>query len=277
MYRFLIVDDNENDALLLTELIEARYADGVQCRVAGTRDKALWWLDPAENEPFDCVLLDLNLPDSQGVETFRTVHRAARPTPIIIYSGRDDERGTIDLLISEGADGYIHKGEAKSKQIYETMRDAAQRARYTARVTHAERRHMRDSEERTERALAHSRRSQPPSDPSRLLIEAFAAHQTLVRDQSVNLAALNGQMEDLRKHVRAAERQAREAEQKARDADASARHSALNLGREQKELRELATANKRKLASLGVAIALMGYALGEGREWIFDVLGSLIR
>jgi DNA-binding NarL/FixJ family response regulator len=272
MFRFLIVDDNENDALLLTQLIEQRYADHVQCFVAGTRQKALWWLDPTEAEPMDCVLLDLNLPDSNGIETFRAVHAAAKPVPIVIYSGRDDERGLIDLLIGEGAEGYIHKGEVKSKQVYETMRDAAQRARYTARVPKNERQHLMDSKERSNRALEQARRSLPPSSDHRLLVEAFAAQQELVSDQSLSLVVLREQIGDIGKRVGDLVKQTHDIDKKAEEATETGRHHAIV----HTQLREMTRSNKRKLAAIGAALAGLGYSIGEGREWMFNILGALL-
>ena len=268
MFRFLIVDDNENDALLLTELIEQRYAQHVQCRVAGTRKKALWWLDPAENEPFDCVLLDLNLPDSEGVETFRVIRTAASPIPVVIFSGRDDARGTIDLLIAEGAEGYIHKGQVNSKQVFETMRDAAQRARYTARIPKHEREHLADSRKRTRKALATARTSLPPTADNRLLVEAFAAQQEVISDQSMSMVIMRDQMAYLTEQAHTAVKQAASAE-------ASSQHQALELRGEHEELRRLTVANKRKLAVLGVALAGLGYSIGEGGGWVWDLLMKL--
>lgn len=276
MERYLIVDDNENDALLLTELIEQRYGSSVECMVAGTREKALWWLDPVENEPFDSVLVDLNLPDSQGVETFRAIYAAARPTPIVIHSGRDDDRDLIDLLIGEGADGYIHKGEANSKQVYETLRDAAQRARYTARVDQNERRHMKESEQRTRRALTQARQSLPPKSDQRLLVEAFAASNMLVHDLAGGVARLATEFEHAKREQKARmeelNRGVREANKKAADADASSRHSAIQFEAETQQLRQMTTANKRKLAALALAIAGLSYSLGDKGAWIIEML-----
>jgi DNA-binding response OmpR family regulator len=60
--------------------------------------------------PFvDIILLDLNLPDSQGVETVRTMVREFPNKPIVVYSGVD-EGSTEGECIYAGAQDYLRKG-----------------------------------------------------------------------------------------------------------------------------------------------------------------------
>ena len=55
----------------------------------------------------DLVLLDLGLPDMEGIELVRTI-RASSPVPIVVLSARDDERGKVAAL-DLGADDYVTK------------------------------------------------------------------------------------------------------------------------------------------------------------------------
>lgn len=99
---------------------------------AGTLDQALKML--RDREPYDVVLLDLNLPDSEGKTTFQHLHPVARPTPIVIYSGLDDQTLTKQL-IAEGASDYIIKVPGlKAKQILNTLMMTVQRSHYEIRV-----------------------------------------------------------------------------------------------------------------------------------------------
>ena len=57
----------------------------------------------------DVVLLDLGLPDSQGLETFVRARRGAPNEPIVVISGLDDERLALEAVRS-GAQDYLVKG-----------------------------------------------------------------------------------------------------------------------------------------------------------------------
>src|SRR5512139_300225 len=59
--------------------------------------------------PYDLVLLDLGLPDSQGLETFIHFHVHCPGTPVVIFSGLDDEQIAREAVRS-GAQDYITKG-----------------------------------------------------------------------------------------------------------------------------------------------------------------------
>jgi two-component system KDP operon response regulator KdpE len=64
-------------------------------------------LEAIHREKPDLVILDLGLPDIDGLEVIRTV-RATSPVPIVVLSSRDDERGKVAAL-DLGADDYVTK------------------------------------------------------------------------------------------------------------------------------------------------------------------------
>jgi two-component system KDP operon response regulator KdpE len=64
-------------------------------------------LDAIRRDKPDLVILDLGLPDIDGLEVIRTV-RANSPVPIVVLSSRDDERGKVAAL-DLGADDYVTK------------------------------------------------------------------------------------------------------------------------------------------------------------------------
>ena len=76
----------------------------------------------------DLVLLDLNLPDSAGLDTFRSVHRHAMHLPIVILSGQDDVELAVDA-VSLGAQDYLTKGEANRSSLARSIRYAIERSR----------------------------------------------------------------------------------------------------------------------------------------------------
>jgi len=80
------------------------------------------------NKPFDVILCDLNLPDSQGIETFRRIHRLTPLHPLIILTGTDDESVAIQAL-QEGAQDYLEKGELDGRSLSRSIRYAIERSR----------------------------------------------------------------------------------------------------------------------------------------------------
>ena len=87
----LLIEDNPGDAdLVRLRLVEAHSDIAVSC---ATRLSA--GLDSMVVETPAMVLLDLNLPDSHGAETYRKVLEAAPGVPIVVLSGLDDEEMAV--------------------------------------------------------------------------------------------------------------------------------------------------------------------------------------
>jgi DNA-binding response OmpR family regulator len=90
----LLIEDNPGDAdLIRLRLVEGKSAVAVNC-VERLSDGLA---SLAQQLP-SVVLLDLNLPDSQGAETFRKVLAKAPDVPVVILSGQDDEALAIKAL-----------------------------------------------------------------------------------------------------------------------------------------------------------------------------------
>ncbi|MEO0074381.1 MAG: histidine kinase dimerization/phospho-acceptor domain-containing protein, partial [candidate division WOR-3 bacterium] len=87
---------------------------------------ALDWLAGQE---CDCILLDLSLPDSSGIETVRKTRAAAPAKPVVVMTGLDDEQMATTVL-SHGAQDYLVKGRFDSQLLVRTMRYAVERQRY---------------------------------------------------------------------------------------------------------------------------------------------------
>ena len=101
----LLVDDHTllRESLLL--LLDQRLP-GQRWRDAATLAAALRWLS---NEPdIDLVLLDLDLPDSRGLETLKRVREAAPLVPVVVLSAHDDRRSVL-AAIEHGAADFLAK------------------------------------------------------------------------------------------------------------------------------------------------------------------------
>ena len=84
---------------------------------------------------FDCVLLDLMLPDSSGLETVRGVRTRAPQAPIVVLSGEEDESIAL-RAVHEGAQDYLVKGRADGYQVRRAIRYAIERKMAELELAH---------------------------------------------------------------------------------------------------------------------------------------------
>ncbi len=118
----LLIEDNPGDAdLVRLRLVEGDSAVDVNC-VSRLADG----LASLTKQPPSVVLLDLNLPDSRGAETFRKVLDHAPGVPVVILSGQDDEALAMKAL-HQGVQDYLVKGDITSSHLERAMRYAIER------------------------------------------------------------------------------------------------------------------------------------------------------
>jgi DNA-binding response OmpR family regulator len=102
MSRILIVED---ESRITSFLEKGLRANGFATAVATTGEEALRL---AGREDFELLILDLGLPDRDGMEVLRDLRRQGRNLPVIILTARDDVREKVGGLES-GADDYVTK------------------------------------------------------------------------------------------------------------------------------------------------------------------------
>lgn len=118
----LLIEDNPGDAdLVRLRLTESSRQVDVNC-VNRLSDA----LASIESKPPSVVLLDLNLPDSHGTETFRKVLDKAPGLPVVILSGQEDEALAMKA-IHQGVQDYLVKGDMTSRALERSMRYAVER------------------------------------------------------------------------------------------------------------------------------------------------------
>jgi signal transduction histidine kinase len=120
--RILLIEDNPGDAdLVRLRLVEGQSPVKVNC-VPRLSDA----LAALAIEQPSLVLLDLNLPDSRGADTFRKVLEKAPNVPVVVISGHDDEALAIKAL-NHGVQDYLIKSDITSKLLERTIRYAVER------------------------------------------------------------------------------------------------------------------------------------------------------
>jgi signal transduction histidine kinase len=118
----LLIEDNPGDAdLVRLRLVEGHTPVRVNC-VNRLSDG----LASLTIETPSVVLLDLNLPDSRGAETFRKVIEHAPNVPIVVLSGQDDEALAMKA-VHQGVQDYLVKGNLSSKHLERSIRYAVER------------------------------------------------------------------------------------------------------------------------------------------------------
>ena len=123
MKMLLIVEDNAGDARLLREMFNDRGPHDtelthVECMSDAERHLA--------ERAVDIVLLDLGLPDAQGLEAVRRARAAAPRVPLVVLTGLDDESLAAQAL-QEGAQDYLIKGQIEARGLLRALRYAIER------------------------------------------------------------------------------------------------------------------------------------------------------
>jgi PAS domain S-box-containing protein len=120
----LLIEDNPGDAVLIGQKLDEGREFALE--TVTTLAEALERIE--RDETPDLALLDLSLPDSRGLETFRVLHAAAPDLPVVVMSGSDDEELAI-RTVQEGAQDYLCKGDLDVRLLVRSMRYAVERAR----------------------------------------------------------------------------------------------------------------------------------------------------
>jgi len=125
----MVVEDSPTDRELLRYLLEARFKDLLILEAATLR-AALVILT---KESVDCVVLDLQLPDSTGKATFTTLYERYPSLPFIVMTHNKDRQLAIDM-IQLGAADYVIKNFTDEEELFRRIVFAMEKHRHTVRV-----------------------------------------------------------------------------------------------------------------------------------------------
>lgn len=127
--RILLIEDNPADARLLRKMLTEAKRFPFDLQQA---DRLSTGLERLAGNDIDVVLLDLSLPDSEGLDTFRQTLAQAPQTPIVVLSGLDDAEVAFEA-VRAGAQDYLTKAEVDGNLLVRTIHYAIERKRTETR------------------------------------------------------------------------------------------------------------------------------------------------
>jgi len=140
--RLLLLEDNPTDALLVEVALEEMPGASPILTHVETLAQAAGAL---EGERFDVALVDLNVPDGQGLGNFERLQALAPQMPVIVLTGTDDESVALEA-IQRGAADYLLKGATDARLLERSLRYAIERKRNEGARLELERAYIKRAE-----------------------------------------------------------------------------------------------------------------------------------
>ncbi len=130
--KLLLAEDNPADARLVREMLADAPPGAFEVLQVARLDAAI---DRITSDNVEEILLDLGLPDSQGMQTLERAQEANRSLPIVVLTGLNDERFATEV-VRAGAQDYLVKGKFDSDLLLRTIRYAAERKHAEEKIRH---------------------------------------------------------------------------------------------------------------------------------------------
>jgi len=121
----LLIEENEVDVRLLKESLKIARAEKYEFTTAVTLKAGLAYL---EDERFDVVITELNLPDGKGIGTITHIQEQEQSVPVVVLSDQDSEELALQV-VQQGAQDYLVKGQGDGFLICRAIEYAIERKR----------------------------------------------------------------------------------------------------------------------------------------------------
>lgn len=121
--RILLIEDDSDYAYILRRMLTQRGGSALPLEHV---DRLEDGISRMEEGGIDAVLLDLDLPDSFGIDTFLAVHNRAPEIPVVVLTGLDDETVAVGA-VRKGAQDYLVKGDFEGQLLVRAIRYAIER------------------------------------------------------------------------------------------------------------------------------------------------------
>lgn len=122
----LLVEDSRLDVALLRAVLAEPLAQGaLHLTHAGALTEALALV---ARERYDCILLDLGLPDGQGLGSLPAMRASAPEAAIVVLTGLDSQ-AHAQAALKAGAQDYLVKGQYEAGPLLARLRQAVEQRR----------------------------------------------------------------------------------------------------------------------------------------------------
>ncbi|MEQ8995467.1 MAG: ATP-binding protein [Coleofasciculus sp. B1-GNL1-01] len=128
--KILLIEDDQDDAFLLKRLLQKAQYLTVDIEQAETLQQAINYL---RQQSYDIILLDLFLPETQGLDTFFSLSSHYPDIPIIVLSGLADQDIAL-AAVQAGAQDYLVKGQFDSHLLSRSIRYGIERQHLSLRL-----------------------------------------------------------------------------------------------------------------------------------------------
>ncbi len=172
--KILLVEDNPGDVRLLQDILIGAQFNAYAMEDVAELEAASTLLS---NQTFDVVLLDLGLPDSNGIATLNEVVALAPSIPVVVLTGDMSDDQAIEL-IRAGAQDYLTKGQLTSPLLRRAIEYSIERHRLNANLSDARREAERERELQSLERFSLERRT-------RATAESFGVRSIRETDQGV--------------------------------------------------------------------------------------------
>lgn len=122
-FKILLIEDEESDVILVQKALEHANSFEFEIKHADCLKQGIECL---KSERVDVVLLDLSLPDSQGIDTLSHFCTKVNDVPIIVFTGNTDEEASIQAF-QKGIQDYVMKGSMDGNTLVRSIRYAIER------------------------------------------------------------------------------------------------------------------------------------------------------
>ena len=131
----LLVEDNSDDAMLVRSMLAD--SDGAPVEITHIERVSLALERLAETD-FEVILLDLGLPDAEGMEAVELLARNDRAIPVVVLTGLTDERHALEAL-RHGAQDFLFKNHMSGEWLRSAMRHAVERQKLLSELSELQR------------------------------------------------------------------------------------------------------------------------------------------
>jgi len=123
--KILLIENDPDNIYVLQDVLKCKYAN-IEYKIECVERLSIGKESLYGQDDFDVILLDLQLPDSQGIETLTELQKIAQDTPIIVFTDQDDEAFAVKT-VQMGAQDYIVKGRSNRSILVRAIRYAIER------------------------------------------------------------------------------------------------------------------------------------------------------